>query len=212
MKGHPIGRSMERWWKDHSDNPDDSEWARWIDIFSELLETKKSEWLKEHENLDVNGSPVFGMAKSIGCTRANALSLLGHEGEQYSGSSRFTFWLGHVVEVAALATLNAIGYELLGAQEPCYLGTTNASTSDNIIKLLGKGTVVSVKSTAYKMSSARKVKGGGTEYNRRGFAELPFMGVKLAQPSWYVQLVTEIEAHGIVPGIVLAASKHITTA
>jgi hypothetical protein len=201
---HPIAGALENWWKQHGGVWDDPEWKRWVDKYDELMAVKNKEMLTGHENIMPDGRNAFGMAKSIGCTRATALSFLGYDKEEFSGSTKFTFWLGHNIEVAALATLHCAGWPLLGTQIPSYLGNSMASTSDASIKLLGSPTLVSVKSTAYKMSGFRNGK-----WLRRGFPELPFEGIKASQPGWYVQLQAELAGSGLKQGLFLIVSKDI---
>ena len=49
----------------------------------------------------------------------------------------------------------------------------------------------------------------GNTFTRRGFTELPFEGVRKAQPSWWAQLQAEMHGAGIQYGLVLAVSKDI---
>lgn len=202
---------MENWWKKHSGKSDDQEWNKWLDKFEQLLEEKIVEWRSEHVN-EVDGVRVFGMSKSAGCTRDLALNLLGHKEQDLSGSSLFTFWLGHVVEVACLATLVSVGYELEQTQSPCIIYDETGrplmkSTSDGITRIHGIQTIVSVKSAAYKMSGLQRGK-----WIRRGFAELPFIGFAQSNTSGYVQLQNEMYASGIRQGLVIVASKDIVKA
>jgi len=199
---------MEKWWKEHADKHDDPEWVRWVSVFSDLLIKKQTEWTQKHSNEDADGNRVFGMSKIAGCSRDTALGLLGLEGEPESGSTNFTFWLGHAVEIAALATLEVIGYHLEDTQAKVSLdgpsGTLFQSASDGVTKVLGIPTVVSVKSSAYKMSGQSKGR-----WIRRGFAELPFLGVRRAHVSWYAQLQGEMAAGKYPQGLVVVAAKDI---
>jgi hypothetical protein len=199
---------MEKWWKNHADKSGDPEWHQWVDRFGELMHIKMLEWKDEHTN-QVDGKRVFGLSKAGGCTRDIALGLLGFKGEDVSGSSRFTFWLGHAVEIAALATLEAAGYPLIETQQECILLDKSGrpiaqSKSDGVVKILGIPTIVSVKSAAYKMSGQQKGK-----WIRRGFAEYPFVGFRMANPSGYVQLQCELAASGFKQGLALVAAKDI---
>lgn len=212
--GHPISRQMEDWWRKHADIHDDPDWIEWLSVFKGLLDKKFVEWSEEHSNT-VDGIKLFGMSGTGGCVRKASLKLLGFKPERESGSSYFTFWLGHAVEIAALATLQMVGYPLLDTQKKLILETDlngavtpiMKSASDGIIKILGVETPVSVKSAGYKMSG--QVKG---KWIRRGFAEYPFAGVRSVNQSAYVQLQAEMLAGGYQQGLILIASKDIVKA
>ena len=212
--GHPIARQMEDWWKLHADKFDDPEWIEYLSVFKILLDEKFKEWSEEHTNT-INGIKLFGMSGAGGCVRKATLKLLGHKGKRESGSTFFTYWLGHNVEIAALATLHMCGYPLIGTQKKLILETElngnveplMASASDGIIKLFGTDTVVSVKSGAYKMSGQNKGK-----WIRRGFPEYPFSGVREVNPSAYAQLQMELTAGGYSQGLFLIVSKDIVKA
>lgn len=201
---------MEEWWKVHAKHETDPEWIAWCDRFLELYRIKSAEMTTEHLNV-VDGMRVFGMSKAGGCTRASGLNILGYDKEDNSGSTNFTFWLGHTVEIGVLATLEAVGYPILNSQESVIIRGVKypimQSTSDAIIKILGEPTIVSVKSAAYKMSGRTKGK-----FLRRGFAELPFEGIRAKQPSWYAQIQSELFGSGIKQGLILVASKDIVKA
>lgn len=206
---------MEKWWKEHANVHNDPEWVMWVSVFSDLLVKKQTEWTQEHKNVDDENNKVFGMSKASGCTRSSALKLLGYKPEPVSGSTNFTFWLGHAVEIAALATLEVIGYHLENTQAEMKLTgnlgketvTLMQSASDGIVKVLNAPTIVSVKSAAYKMSGQRQGK-----WIRNGFAELPFLGVRKSQPSWYAQAQSEMAASGIKQTLFIVAAKDIVKA
>jgi len=212
--GHPIARKMEDWWKQHADKHDDPEWIEYLSVFKTLLDEKFKEWSEEHTNT-INGIKLYGMSGAGGCVRKATLKLLGYKEERESGSTFFTYWLGHNVEIAALATLHMCGYPLIGTQHKLVLETElngkveplMASASDGIIKLFGIDTVVSVKSGAYKMSG--QVKG---RWIRRGFPEYPFSGVREVNQSAYAQLQMEMFAGGYSQGLFLIVSKDIVKA
>ncbi len=205
MHGHPIARNMEKWWYEHGSKHDDPQWEQWIELFDQMMAIKKAEMLSEHTNKNTHGEDVFGMAKAAGCTRSSALSLLGYDKEDHSGSTKFTFWLGHALEVAALATLHMAGYPLVDTQGYVSLGEHMASASDGeIVMYPNIPTIVSVKSSAYKMSGKRAGK-----WIRRGFPEFPFEGIKKAQPSWYVQGNCEAYSKGYKQWLLIAVSKDI---
>lgn len=212
--GHPIARQFEKWWKDHYERHDKEGWIKWTEIYTALLAEKMKEFTTEHVN-EIDGKKVFGMSKASGCTKEAGLKALGHKGEPFSGSSAFTFVTGHLLEVAALATLSAIGYDL-ETQVPVDLYAKDgeplaSSKADARTKMLGIPTNVSVKSTAYKMSGIRWTKGKQT-ITRRGFAELPFGGVRNLQPSWYTQAQAEMMADGTKQTLFLVVSKDIVKA
>lgn len=201
---------MEEWWKHHSSNPNDPEWKQWLTRFTELLAIKNEELMTDHVNI-LDGVRVFGMSKAAGPTRAGALHILGHEPEPFSGSTNFTFWLGHTVEIAALTTLEAIGFPLLDSQAEVKLYDGDKpvaqSKSDSIIKIFGEPTIVSCKSAAYKMSGQQKGK-----FIRRGFPELPFEGVRKSQPGAYAQAQLELLGSGLKQCLMLYVSKDIVKA
>lgn len=208
--GYPIGRIMEEWWLKHGGNIDSPEWHKWVKLYSELLPAKLLEVTEEHDN-SVDGIKVFGMSKAGGCTRASALKYLGCEAEPFSGSTKFTFFLGHSVEVMALTTLIMCGYPVTDMQSPITIDSTDGplfkSAPDGIIKLLGTTTPVSVKSTAYKMSGWRNGKPV-----RMGFAKLPFEGVRADQPVHYAQSQLEMRATGTSQSLMLYVAKDIVKA
>lgn len=205
---------MENWWKDHADKHDDPQWIEWLSVFKGLLDEKFVEWSEEHDN-SVDGKKLYGMSGTGGCVRKATLKLIGHKPERESGSSYFTFWLGHAVEIAALATLEMVGYKLLDTQRKLVLETElngevaplMRSASDGIIKILGIETPVSVKSAGYKMSGFMKGR-----WLRRGFAEYPFAGTRSVNQSAYIQLQMEMLAGGYQQGLILVASKDIIKA
>lgn len=203
MYGHPVARKMEKWWKTNAANPESEEWKSWIETFKEFIDVKYTEMTEAHSNVNPEGTKLYGMASAGGCTRKNTLKLLGYPEEDFSGSSQFTFFLGHVVEIAALATLHHSGYPILETQIPVEFGKMY-SYGDGLIELLGRKTMVSVKSTAYKMSSQRKGK-----WYRRGFAQLPFEGTYNTNPSHWVQMQAELAATGYSQGLMLYVSKDI---
>lgn len=201
---------MDAWWADHASKYNDPEWIKWVEKFNELVIAKTKEVTEEHLNV-VDGIKVFGMASSSGPTRASSLKLLGYKEDVPSGSDQFTFMLGHIVEIMALATLHMCGYPLLDTQKVAivYSGeqAVQKSTSDALVKILGEPTLVSVKSVAYKMSGQQKGK-----WIRRGFPELPFEGVRKSKPNAYAQIQQEMFGSGIKQGLFLFVSKDIVKA
>lgn len=148
------------------------------------------------------------MSKAAGCTRANAINYLRGPSEKDTGSTNFTFWIGHQIEIAALATFIACGYNV-NFQVDVIARDSNgkaimASKADGVTTIVGVPTILSIKSAAYKMSGQQKGK-----WVRRGFAELPFTGVRNSQPSWYIQSQLEMYASGIKQSLVLVVAKDI---
>ena len=204
LYGHKIAKEMEAWWERNGGNADSSEWKTMLADYKSLLDVKMDEMTSEHINAGEDGESRFGMSKAAGCTRAAALKYLGYEGEPFSGSTRFTFALGHFIEVLALSTLRACGYSVGDAQAPVRIDPFMHSMSDGIMTIAGKPCILSVKSSAYKMSSRQRGK-----WLRRGFTELPFEGVRKAQPSWWAQAQAEMHGSGIHQALILAVSKDI---
>lgn len=198
---------METWWKDHYGRPQDPEWHKWINIYADLVTKKNQELVEVHSNI-VDGEKVFGMSKAAGCTRANAINYVSGAQYEESGSTNFTFWLGHTVEIATLATFIACGYDVEFQKEVSVKdsnGTTvMASKSDGFTKILGEPTVLSIKSSAYKMSGQRKGK-----WIRFGFPALPFEGIRKLQPSWYLQAQLEMAGSGAKQALIIVAAKDI---
>ena len=202
---HPLGRQLEQWWQQHADREEDQAWHTWVDSFQRLLDDKKKEWLTPHENINADGVRVFGMSKAGGCTRAASLKLLGYEAEPFSGATRFTFFLGHTVELAALATIDQI-HSIDGTQQQVEWGPMK-SAIDGVATILGKPTIISVKSTAYKMSGKRTLKSGEEKWTRRGFAELPERGTLATNPGHYAQIQAELAATGYTQGLMVYVAK-----
>lgn len=199
LHGHPIAREMEEWWRDHAQVPGDSQWEAFLAAYESLWGGKRAELEREHSN-----AGRFGMSKAGGCTRAAALKLLGHPSEPFTGSTLFTFFLGHEVELLVLATLQAMGYEVGGAQEAVRIDPMMHSYVDGTIVIDGKQYVLSVKSTGYKKSGKQ-----GTKWVRRGFPELPFHGIRATQPGWWAQAQAEMHGSGIEDTLIVVASKDI---
>lgn len=197
MYGHGIAREMEEWHADHNGRANDPAWASFLDDFRAQLDVKQLELLQEHSN---NGR--FGMSKAGGCTRAAQLKALGYEPEPFSGSTRMTFLIGHMVECVVVSTLRACGYEIDGTQEPVTIDPFMHSYSDGLMKggtgrfarEIGEHTILSVKSAGYKKSGRTRKRDGSYSYVRRGFPELPFEGMRRAQPTHWVQ--AQAEMHG----------------
>lgn len=200
---HPLASQMENWHKEHNGVWDDPEWAAYLAEFQALVSSKTTELLEVHDN-----AGKFGMSKSGGCTRAAALKLLGAEGEHFSGSTRTTFFIGHLVECMAIATLKALGYDVQGTQLALETEFFRSYTDGVITDFEGKPTMLSVKSAGYK-KSGRERRGNDWKWVRRGFPELPFAGVLKAQPGHYAQMQAEMYAHGTKQALYLVVAKDI---
>ncbi len=207
LHGHPIAAQLEDWFLRHAGDHEDPEWEAFIRDFKESLDGKVGELLREHDN-----EGRFGMSKSGGCTRAQALKKLGFEGEPFSGSTHFTFLLGHVVEVMSIAALRRVGYKVNGLQEPVRIDPFMSSFSDGIIEGVegtkGRPAILSVKSTGYKKSGKER----SGKWTRRGFPELPFEGVRKAQPGWYAQVQAEMHGSGLKWAFIQVTAKDIIKA
>lgn len=197
---HPLARELESLWQGMQDNPETN--ATFLNEFAMRLGVKHDELQSEHSN---NGR--FGMSKAGGCTRAAALKLLGHEPEPFTGSTKFTFWLGHMCEVAAVASLVTLGYPVDGTQSAVAIDPMMHSYSDGIVTYKGATSILSVKSAAYKMSGKR-----GKVFTRRGFAELPFGGAKKVQPNWWAQAQAEMHGSDVKNVLLVVVSKDIVKA
>ncbi len=205
MYGHRIAAELERWWGTHAGNPADEEWRKYLVDYASLLTGKFGELTTAHVNVGADGRKRFGMSKAGGCTRQAGLKLLGYEEEPVNGSTQVTWHIGHLLELLAIASLRAVGYDVEGAQEPVRIDPLMASFSDGVIASLdGRPAILSVKSSAYKMSGQQRGK-----WLRRGFTELPFEGVRKAQPSWWAQAQAEMHGAAIEQTLMLVVSKDI---
>lgn len=204
--GHPIARAAERWWEQHGGEPGDPEWAAYLSDFRDLLPAKFAELNEEHVN-----DGRFGMSKAGGCTRGEGLKWLGAEREPLSGSTKHTFYLGHVLEVSTLALFTRLGFPIRGLQQPVRIDPFMHSFHDGLFDLHAAKTVLSVKSAGYK-KSGKEYRKSGPVWVRRGFPELPFQGVKVAQPGWFAQLQAEMHAEDAEQGLIFVTSKDIIKA
>ncbi len=208
LYGHPIARELEAWMKEHGQEHNDEKWRAFIADLNNLMQSKFLELTSEHTNLNAEGQKVFGMSKVAGCTRSAALKALGYESEPFSGSTKVTFFIGHQLEIFALALLRACGYVVGDGQARCTIEPMLASASDGIITMNGKQHILSIKSSAYKKSGKER----SGKWTRRGFPELPFEGVRSAQPSWWAQAQAEMYATGLTKTLVLVIAKDIVAA
>lgn len=195
-KAHPLTLKLENWWREHASRPSDPAWQAYLKRFGELLLVKHEELMTPHVN-ERDGKPMFGMSGAGGCMRKASLKLLGAKPEPYSGSTLATFHLGHTCEIMALASLEAVGCKIAGAQTPVHWGPMS-SFSDGICD----GMVLSVKSASYKMSAIRK----GTPV-RMGFTAIVANGVKAENPGYWVQLQAEMAGLGIDRGLLVVIAK-----
>lgn len=204
--GHPVARVCEGFWRDHAGRFDDPEWRAFISDYRSLIATKYEELLTQHNN-----GGRFGMSKAGGCTRAAQLKALGHDSEQLSGSSRATFFIGHTVEIMALATLIRCGYAITDLQMPLSIEPIMQSARDATIALDGVRTLLSVKSSSYK-KSGNEWRGKERVWVRRGFPELPFEGVRRSQPGYWAQLQAECAADNYDQALILFVAKDMVKA
>lgn len=202
-----LNKKLEAWWKEHGGNPESAQWLAFVDSLGPLLQRKLKEVSEEHSN-----AGRFGMSKAGGCTRAAVLKWLDAEAEPFTGSTNATFFIGHLLEVAlGVASLKALGFEMVGGQQPVSIDPFMTSASDDIIAphpLLGnKKTILSIKTNGYKMSG--KTKEG---WKRFGFAQLPLDGVKKTSPGNWAQAQAEMHGSGIDQILVLYVAKDIIKA
>lgn len=191
----PVIKALEGFAREHLGNPASPVFARQQERFLELLKIKQEEWLTPHSN-----EGAFGMSSAGGCMLKADLKRDGLEGVPPEGHTKATWHHGHLVECELLSFLEAIGCKLEGLQAPVRTyradgSLLHSSAIDGLITSapseleIPHGTIVSCKSTAYKMAAF--VKGGNQK--RRGFPALPF-GVMQEEPSWYLQ--AQLEMHG----------------
>lgn len=214
MYGIPLASQLENFWKEHFQNPNSDKWKEWVDKYREYLALKSVEISESHKNENQDGLKVIGMAKSGGCTKEVLLRYAGAKPDKpFTGASQFTFWIGHSVETAVLATLDVLGYKPDVQTRVYSKSGLRATASDAIIEYLGKPTVCSIKSTAYKMSGGKRdPKTKKYSFIRRGFASLPFEGIKQSEYHWYTQLQQEMYALDLEDGIIIVAAKDVVKA
>ncbi len=211
---HPLAKQAEEWWATHGGRHDSPEWQAYLADFADLSRRKIDEQAAEHDN-----QGRFGMSKAGGCTRAAALRLLGAPEEPLLGSTRVTFWIGHLLEVVGLATLRAIGVPVSpstedGVQWVAKIDPFMLSYSDGIIDYFGKipveqpMTVVSVKSAGYKLSG--KLRDGS--WKRYGFAQYPMDGVKKTSPGYWAQMQAEMAGTGTRQALLFVVAKDMIKA
>ena len=211
MYGHQvIVTEMEAWWAEHGGRHDDPAWLAFLDDYFDLLRSKLSEMREEHDN-----KGRFGMSKAGGCTRAAVLKLQEAEAAPLSGSTRVTFWNGHMVEVLGIATLRAIGLPVSpagqdGKQWACSIDPMMHSYTDGVIapdpRLDNTETLLTVKSAGYKMSGYNYQK---KEWKYFGFAQFPYDGVKKAVPSYWAQAQAEMRGANRSQSLLLVVAKDL---
>ncbi len=212
MYGHRLAREMEEWHASHNGRAGDPEWEAFVRDYQSLVADKAEELLEEHNN---NGK--FGMSKAGGCSRASGLKRLGHKGTPLTGSSLVTFFIGHLCEGIAIATLRRLGHNVQshgenGGQIEVSTGLFHSYTDGVLDDFEGKGrTLLSVKSTGYK-KSGRERRGSDWKWVRRGFPELPFQGVLKSQPGHYAQAQAEMHADGASQSLYIVVAKDIIKA
>lgn len=208
LYGHPLAKELEAWWAEHAGRHADTQWHRYIETYRALISDKYDELLEEHDN-----GGRFGMSKAGGCTRAAQLKLLGFDGSPLSGSSRATFFIGHTVEVMALASLMTMGYTVADVQGRVVIEPFAQSAIDGRLLLHGTETLLSIKSTSYKKSGkAWGKKGEEPKWERRGFPELPFEGVRSSQPGYWADMQAGMHATRLAQGIIIFVAKDMVKA
>lgn len=205
MTALSIAARAEQWWQQHGGKHDSPEWNAFLANVAAKIPLKLQELSEEHTN---NGR--FGMSNAGGCTRQSSLKLLGYEKEELSGSTRFTFMLGHLIEVVGgICTLEALGYPVRGLQEKVRIDPFMESATDGIFDLDGVPTILSVKSAGYKMSGFDKRSG---TWRRYGFAQYPTDGVLGTTPKYYAQSQMEMRAANISQSLTFVVAKDIIKA
>ena len=210
LYGHPLSRELEAYTARRNVDQDVNR-AFWSDFYT-LLGTKLDEMTSDHVNEGPKGEKRFGMSGAGSCTRKATLKYLGYEGEPIDGATRLTWDLGHILEIIGIATLRGAGYAAgTAGQNPVYIDPFMHSFSDDVLPNLGrhygKPIIYSSKSISYKMSGQQRGK-----WVRRGFTELPFEGVRAAQPSAWAQAQAEMHASGIEATIIQYTSKDVVQA
>jgi hypothetical protein len=185
-----IAAQAEQWWAEHGGVHDSPQWRAFLADFAQLLPAKLYEQEQPHDNKE-----RFGMSKAGGCTRAAVLKLQKADAVPFSGSTRVTFWHGHMAEVMAIATLRALGYGVAptdqnGEQFPVSIDPFMHSYTDGYISL-DRRMLLSVKSTGYKMSGFDRK---SSSWRRFGFSQFPADGVKKTNPGYWAQAQAEIHS------------------
>jgi hypothetical protein len=156
--------------------------------FSDVIGYKISELMEPHQR------DLYGFSTAGGCVRANYIRLQYPEHQELKYYDYHTFFLGHLIEVTAIASLRTVGYDVHSFQREVSIPPYMRSQIDGILSDGPNDYVLSVKSTSYKASVFSKGKN-----LRKGFAALPLEGI-LGNPSHYVQLQLEMYSLGIPKG------------
>lgn len=168
--------------------------------FSDVIGYKISELMEPHQR------ELYGFSTAGGCVRANYIRLQYPEHQDLKYYDYHTFFLGHLIEVTAIASLRTVGYDVHSFQREVSIPPYMRSQIDGILSDGPNDYVLSVKSTSYKASVFSKGKN-----LRKGFAALPLEGI-LGNPSHYVQLQLEMYSLGIPKGLYLVVAKDIIKA
>lgn len=197
-----VTRYLERFAQEHLGDHSSTAYLRYHELFAGHLLTKRAEQSEAHSN---NGR--MGMSKAGGCLRASAFSWIGAKGDPFSGSTRVTFEVGHLLECMTLALLEASGFELQGTQVVCDLPPAHYSYTDGVLLsgpvALPYPLALSVKTAGMKMSGKNR----DGSFKRYGFCALPLDGVYQGQHDWYVQSQLEMAALGLQHSLVLVVAK-----
>lgn len=193
---------LESWCQANLGRHDSPGFHTYHEHFRSLINAKILERQEEHHN-----EGAYGMSKAGGCVRAACLARAGAPRKPISGSDAVTFELGHIVEVMALAVLQASGFTVTGLQDRVRLAGLFSSATDGVLTAgpvdLPYPLPVSIKSTGYKM---------GKPGQRRGFAALPAAGVRAEQPGWWVQSQLEMAALSSSHSLVLVVARDVIKA
>lgn len=194
---------LKGWCGEHLGRHDSQQYLKYQEIFKRRLADKHDEQQAEHSN---NGR--FGMSGAASCLRATAAKWARVPGVEFSGDDRATFEIGHVLEVMALAVLEASGFAVSDAQVACDLPPAYSSHADAVVAAgpvpLPYPLALSVKTASYKMSGRTR-----DGFKRHGFCALPLDGVQCGQSSWYLQLQLELAALKLAYGLVLVVAKDL---
>ena len=207
-----IARACEQWWQEHGGRHDDPAWLSFLANIGTLTTRKIVEHSTAHSN-----EGRFGMSKAGGCTRYSALKYLGAT-EVITGSTRFTFQLGHMVEIYGLATLMAIGVPIVAADDN---GVQCVARIDPMMMSRTDGMVipadddrtwvrmpVSIKSAGYKMSGRNR----DGSWKRYGWAQYPLDGVQGTSPGYWAQMQAEMAGTDTSHALLLVVAKDMIKA
>jgi hypothetical protein len=201
-RAHRITKELESWWREYGGKPASPAWASWCADYAILSGTKLAEMTEEHSN-----AGRFGMSSAGGCTRKVALRFMGADTAELPGSTRATFTIGHLLEVMALASIRACGYQVGDFQAKTRIEPWAESTVDAIMTLDGVRTVVGIKSGGYKMSGRTK-----DGWKRYGFAQFPLDGVKKTNPGYWAQSQAEMHGLGLTQSLFVIVAKDMIKA